>query len=441
MSDALVPLLSSILVSLLMTGCGSCQQEHAPIPLETGASTTNWTTAPGPLFPVARENSVWSVSADGRIFLVTAIDRERHVSRTFVYRTRTEDDSDDASGWSEASNLLQPRRGHSVAQLTGGRAIICGGIDSRRMLTASTEMLDTATGRWERAEPLPIAIAHTTLTTLADGRVLLTGGLAGSEAASFPDEEVRGNQAEPVPLTYIFDSQRASWSAAAPMNDARVGHSATLLTDGTVLVVGGEGGTTLADDMEAGFYFNSLVERYDPATNTWSTAGRIPEPRRDHSATRLEDGRVLIFGGLVEPVGVPTSSAVLFDPDSSVWIPLDHRGPRRWAHSATRLSDGRVLIAGGYDPRGDGVIDFTLSSSFLFDPRTSAFVLGPQLPRSRGGHGAVLLENGSVLLFGGYSHPWRDHDSTNDPFDQPRAPLGDVVLTIPDQGLEAPITP
>ena len=117
-------------------------------------------------------------------------------------------------------------------------------------------------------------------------------------------------------------------------------HTATLLKDGRVLVVGGRGRLTSA-------------EIWDPETGRWTPGGNTVEPRSEHTATLLPDGTVLVAGGpgkidLVE----------IYDPETGSWT----QGPRmvlgRYSHTATALQDGRVVIAGGTgkDGYGDRVV-------------------------------------------------------------------------------------
>ena len=143
------------------------------------------------------------------------------------------------------------------------------------------------------------------------------------------------------------------------MRGSRVGHSATLLDDGTVLVVGGYG--NLGDRNG----FRSDAEIFDPDTRRWSDAVSLTTPRPGHTATRLDDGRVLVFGG-----GDPNQDAVfgaaeVYDPDLGIWLPGAFTHSARWGHTATLLADGTVLVAGG-EEWGDGADSV---EARLFNPR------------------------------------------------------------------------
>ncbi len=89
------------------------------------------------------------------------------------------------------------------------------------------------------------------------------------------------------------------------------------------------------------------AELFDPAGGTWTATGSTIEPRSDHTATLLTDGRVLMVGGQDNDVLV--ASAELYDASSGSWTATANPATARQGHSATLLSDGTVLVAGGDD--------------------------------------------------------------------------------------------
>ncbi len=111
---------------------------------------------------------------------------------------------------------------------------------------------------------------------LLDGRVLVTGGHSG----------------DGVGLTFaeVFDPATGRWSATGSMHTGRIAPSISLLPDGDVLVVGGAVGGPTQDT-------TGSIERYDPATGTWSVDAPMSGPRSGHTATVLEDGAMLVVGG------------------------------------------------------------------------------------------------------------------------------------------------
>ncbi len=142
-----------------------------------------------------------------------------------------------------------------------------------------------------------------------------------------------------------------AWSPAGQLAAGRIGHTATLLPDGRVLVVGGAS--------TAGGHPLATAEVYDPTRNAWSAAGTLTDARLAHTATRLPDERVLVAGGerwvADMPNPLPLATAELYDPTSGRWVRTTALGIPRAGHSATLLPDGRVLVAGGRSTDGQGI--------------------------------------------------------------------------------------
>ena len=163
----------------------------------------------------------------------------------------------------------------------------------------------------------------------------------------------------------------------------RVFPTATLLTNGKVLVAGGGGDSGQL----------ATAELYDPAAGTFTATGSMITFRGGHTATPLPDGRVLITGG--SPF---FASAELYDPSTETFITTGPMIARRILHTATLLSTGKVLIAGGYDPQTD---PFSVGGTVeLYDPLTGIFTATGSMKAARVGHTATLLANGKVLIDG-----------------------------------------
>ena len=192
----------------------------------------------------------------------------------------------------------------------------------------------------------------------------------------------------------------ATWSATGDMSIGRVGHTATLLPDGKLLVAGGitgdagpagTGGTALAS-----------AELYDPASGTWADTGSMHARRLDQTATLLPDGKVLVAGGMEGPFGGSSelASAELYDPANGTWADTGSMHARRIDHTATLLPDGKVLVAGGIAPQGTA-----LASAELYDPASGTWTLTGPMGNARDFHTATLLGDGDVLVAGGAGGP------------------------------------
>lgn len=131
---------------------------------------------------------------------------------------------------------------------------------------------------------------------------------------------------------------------------------------------------------------------------TFTRTGAMTTPRSWHTATLLTNGKVLIAGGSVA-IDAPTATAELYDPDSGIFTSTGSMTMPRMAHSATLLADGRVLIAGGTTRAGQGLTPS--NSAEIYDPSTGTFASTGNLISDHVCQQATLLGNGKVLIAGG----------------------------------------
>lgn len=292
----------------------------------------------------------------------------------------------DTDSWSSAGALGTARDRPTATLLRDGRVLLLGGTDEQSYLPlASGELYDPTTNNWSRSAPMHQARGGHTATLLNDGRVVVLGGCAGV-CDGVTNSDWAGAE--------IYDPATDAWTAPRDAPVKREGHTATLLLDGRVLVVGGRASIWPAP-----------AQVYDPATDTWTGT---PEPmlnRVSHTATRLDDGRVLIVGGDLAPCGgflcgvlLGGLPAEIYGPRENTWVLVD--GPASRAHVATLLKSGRVLVTGGVDLYGNAV-----PSAESYDPGTNSWTTEDNMATPRDRHTATLLKNGRVLAAGGYGDP------------------------------------
>ena len=177
-----------------------------------------------------------------------------------------------------------------------------------------------------------------------------------------------------------------------PMTVARKWHTATRLANGKVLVTGGSDGTVAL----------ASAELFDPATGSFTATGSMGVPRAFHSATLLADGTVLVVGGGSDFESGTLGSAERYDPGTGLFTPAGGlTGHTRQMHGAVRLNDGRVLVAGGFtNDSGIG----GLATAELYDPGTNTFsaTSGNMTHDRIGDFTTTLLADGRVLLAGGF---------------------------------------
>ncbi|MFD7083098.1 Kelch repeat-containing protein [Streptomyces sp. NPDC059918] len=185
------------------------------------------------------------------------------------------------------------------------------------------------------------------------------------------------------------------WAFAGALNTSRQGHfTTTLLNDGRVLVTGG------LIDPNSGVTATAEAEIF---TGEWSKTAPMSTTRAYHTATVLKDGRVLVTGGLG-----PTDTLItaeLYDPRTGTWTPAQSMNVSRSHHTADLLPDGRVLVTGGLHG-GDAGATVTATSE-LYDPATNTWTRGDDLHSPRLGHTTAQLSNGQILTVGG-----ADYDGT-----------------------------
>jgi hypothetical protein len=228
---------------------------------------------------------------------------------------------------------------------------------------------------------LAMHVARTghTATLLKDGRVLIVGG--GDDTAE------------------LFDPTNGRFALTGAPIRGRTGATATLLSDGKVLIAGGSG---ISSGQDGRVPFIETAEIFDPETGTFRTTGSLLQTRYAHTATLLNDGRVLIAGGYKGLCVTP--SAEIFDPATETFSSVGFMLSGRAGHTATLLEDGKVLIAGGANGcRPDAADDPPWDPLFaeLFDSTANSFQASGNMSTTRINHSATPLPNGKVLILGG----------------------------------------
>ena len=229
------------------------------------------------------------------------------------------------NAWGASGKLATARAGHTTTLLKDGRVLVIGGYDSNAFPLNTAELFDPTAGAWTATAKMAGAHSGHTATLLPDGQVLVVGGF--------------GTQSQATAERY--DPVTNTWTTVAPSATGRYDHTATLLPDGRVLVAGGlnsgQGGTYLAS-----------AEVYDPVANAWRPAAPMAGPRGGHTATLLPDGRVLMVGGLSSSqAGAQLATAEVYDPAANAWKSAGSLVGPRSGHTATLMPNGRVLVAGG----------------------------------------------------------------------------------------------
>jgi len=328
---------------MILVGCGSAQQ-----------------TTPGGAFSIAadmasaRASHTATLLIDGRVLIAGGCaDRATPLAAAELF--------DPTSGvFTTTASMTVARCEATATRLTDGRVLVIGGSDPSFGL-ASTDLYDAKTGLFSSSGTMSTPRVSASATLLRDGRVLVVGGM--------PDF-VSGHA---LASAEIYDPTTGAFTPTGPLRYARYEHTAAALPDGRVLIAGGQG--------DSGF--TNVAEVYDPETGAFS----------------LPDGRVLLAGGVVAPM-TAQSAAQLYDPATGTFSATGSMAVGRRDHTATLLNDGEVLIAGGLGNAADG--NYTpVASAELFDPKTGTFRATGSLGLARSRQTATLLPDGRVLIAGG----------------------------------------
>lgn len=248
------------------------------------------------------------------------------------FETRSAELYDPATGiWTPTGSLTYGRYGHTATLLPDGTVLVVGGFQQSSyhppLPLPVAELYDPIAGTWSTTGSLATARGSHTATLLPNGKVLVAGGKSVTYSLASAE---------------LYDPATGIWTETGGLANARHYHTATLLGNGKVLVVSG-----INYSSSSGSSYLASAELYDPQSGTWTPAGTLGSNWFFPTATLLSTGKVLVVGG-VDGTGRSLASAELYDPASGNWAPTGSLIMARSSHTATLLNDGTVLVAGGY---------------------------------------------------------------------------------------------
>jgi hypothetical protein len=304
--------------------------------------------------------------------------------------------------WTATASMTSGRYRHTATLLPNGKVLVAGGnVDSSGVVgigccLATAELYDPSSGTWTATGSMNAPRVDHSSTLLLDGTVLVAGGDA------YPNTGLERFSAE------LYDPATERWTATGNMIEVVHHHKATLLSDGTVLVgssqrydpstrswsstdcvvgqpveeerfgpcnIGYYGTATLLTDGTLLLAGGTPTVLYDPASGIWTAIGGMIPSRVDFTATLLPGGKVLAAGGTGS--GFPDlarTSAELYDPSAASWAPTASMAEGRYRHVAILLLDGTVLVAGG---SGTSVLVDAATLEYLPPDLASAEVYDP----------------------------------------------------------------
>ncbi len=282
-------------------------------------------------------------------------------------------------GFCDTSSLTVAREYHRAVSLPNGKVLVAGGasnLDGTGALM-SAEIYDPATHTFASIGNMHDPRVDFTATLLSNGKVLIAGGF--NDTTSLASAE-------------IFDPADNSFTLLpSAMTSPRSEHTATLLQDGTVLIAGGDSVNNATTLTTVG-----TAEIFHPTTNSFSnTELGMNTPRADHHADLLPNGQVLITGGFDAHLTL-LASAELYDPVTLTFVPTGSMATARLFHASALLNTGKVLVAGGQITSGGA----TTATAELYDPSAGTFSSTGSMAQPRARYFDTVLPNGLVLIEG-----------------------------------------
>jgi hypothetical protein len=274
--------------------------------------------------------------------------------------------------WDTFGELAHPRSYATALALADGEILVVGGLDrdDPNVTNAESELVNVKTGAVTVLKQQLVGRLHQTMTQSPD-RVVVAGGVVFEKT-----------HWDPVNTVDVYLPLERKWIPASPLIDARSDHAAVALATGMVMVIGGNQGPRLLQSTEI----------YDLKNDRWFRASPLPAPRTAHSAFTLSDGRVLVAGGVVAD-GAPTDTTYIYNPAADQWFDGPRMTLARVQHAAVQLANGDILFIGG-----DGAASGT---SERYDVKLEKFVLSGTLGDPRLASRAAQLPDGRVVIVGG----------------------------------------
>jgi hypothetical protein len=284
-----------------------------------------------------------------------------------------------------AAPLHTARSGHTATLLTDGRVLVVGGYNYFDQWLVDAELYNPAADAWTILPPTYSHGVQHTATLMNDGRVLVAGGCIASGVCTGRVE--------------IFDPSTDTWLEVASLPMDLASHAALLLEDGRVLAAGGAG--------SIGYPPGGVAFLYDPQTNVWSETGPMVLPRAQAVMIKLLDGRALLAGGLtIGENPVILADVEIYNPASNTWSAAAPLMQPRYAFLLALLPDSQPMAVGGarnYDHPYN--VPWT-AASFIreiecFTPLLKRWYVAGELPQPITYAAAEYLPDGRLWLTGG----------------------------------------
>lgn len=311
-----------------------------------------------------------SAISNSRVLVVGGKNSAQSVADVEIYDARD-------GLWRGGASLHHARSSHTATVLPGRQEVlVIGGMSQDGDSIASVELYEVDRDIWRFGTPMPVPRENHTATLLHSGEVLITGGRYFKSGVGTVLQDV-----------LIYNPALDQWRQIPSLTHARFSHTATLMPDATVVVIGGISGNAVVRE----------VEVLDAHQAGWTSRASLPDARAFHSATPIADGGILLAGGSILGASIRLQETYIYregmdDWEVGAWMHVAVGSP-----SATLLDSGKVLLIGGIGAENSPRV------GQLFDPVTKnwASTYPQEMEYPIIYHTATLLDNGDVLIVAG----------------------------------------
>lgn len=282
--------------------------------------------------------------------------------------------------WGPVADMLNPHVSFGAASGADGRVYAVAGVPGQG---GASERYDPATDTWTAIAPLPTTLNHIGFAVTAGpaGRIFVLGG----KPAGGTHTRVEAYD----PTTDTWGTTTAGGAPLAEMTVGRYTFAAVTAPDGRIYVFGGR------DESETPQVLAN-VERYDPATNTWTTLADLPAARSGSGAAVGPDGRIYVGGG-IDQSNQALANVDRYDPATNTWTTMAGLPTARWRPGVVTGADGAIYALGGSGPSFE-----YLASVDRYDPATDTWSPAAGMGTTRGGgFGAVAGAGRRIYALGG----------------------------------------
>lgn len=363
-------LITLSIIAIFGLFAGGCSNFQADKPIDIGHPKKGDFVIVGDM-SVPRYNHQTILLDDGTVFIKGGTETAEPPE---VYNPKTKK-------FKSVGQLIKMGGFFNPVKLQDGKILLSGGRSLK-----STQMYNPKTEKFEKGTNMNFYRENHTATLLNDGRVLISGGACVTHPLinkKIPDE--------------LYNPKTNKFELGPKLNIPRRYHSAILLNDGRVLVIGGVG--------KRGFL--SEAEIYNPKTNKFKLIGKINTPKMEPNLYLLKNGNVLISGGIKDQDNGKGMDSIyareieLYNPKTNTFKIIAKRSSEPNAPAEVLLSDDKLLFTGSQT--GVGLSLRWYASSEIFDPKTKKFTQGKNMNYTRSCHRMTLLKDGNVLVTGSYS--------------------------------------